>query len=564
MVKEMLNIYTTQMRLTSGSEPSQENSDEIGKVEVTETELAHSEEIFRLLVGAVSDYAIFALDPNGIILTWNTGAIRLKGYDASEVVGTSFTRFYTPPDVMRKHPEWELEQATKNGTYEEEGFRLRKDGTLFWANVVITALRDKNGKLRGFGKVTRDLTARRQSEEALRQSEERFRLMIEGVTDYAIFMLDPEGKIATWNAGAERNKGYKTSEIIGKHFSIFYPQADLDADKPGLELREATRVGKFEDTGFRVRKDGTRFWANVVITAIRDKSGKLIGFSKVTRDLTERKAAEEKIERAYKDLEQRVRDRTADLEKAKLEAEKAVASRDEFFSIASHELRTPITSLKLKSQIAKRRIKTARMNSVEQMEAYIDETEVQLERLVKLIEDMLDLTRVSTGRLPMEFEIESVSDATREAVSRLEPQFNEQGTPIEFKGSSDALARIDRTRLQQVVTNLLTNTLRYAPGKPVSVEVTRNGDKIILAVKDNGPGISKENQQTIFNRYERLAPTDNISGLGIGLYLARSIVTEHGGTISVVSESGSGALFQVELPVEKKSNVAQLKSTRHD
>ncbi|NUO63670.1 MAG: PAS domain S-box protein [Gemmatimonadaceae bacterium] len=249
-------------------------------------------ELHRLLVESVQDYAIFALDPDGYILSWNAGAERFKGYAAEEIVGKHFSIFYPKAKVESGWPEHELKEAARVGRFEDEGWRIRKDGSRFWANVVITALRDSSGQLLGFAKVTRDLTERRAAEEALRLSEERFRLLVTSVKDYAIFMLDPGGHVATWNEGAERAKGYKAEEIIGKHFSIFYPPEKVAVRFPDFELAEAARVGHFEDEGWRIRKDGSRFWANVVITALRDGDGKLVGFGKVTRDLTERRAAE--------------------------------------------------------------------------------------------------------------------------------------------------------------------------------------------------------------------------------------------------------------------------------
>ena len=251
-------------------------------------------ELHRLLVESVQDYAIFALDPDGYILSWNPGAERFKGYTADEIIGKHFSIFYPYERIASGFPDYELREAARVGRFEDEGWRLRKDGTRFWANVVITALRDSTGTLVGYAKVTRDLTERRAAEDALRLSEERFRLIVQGVRDYAIFMLDTTGHVATWNEGAERLKQYRTEEIIGKHFSIFYPPERVAEKYPDYELREAERVGRFEDEGWRIRKDGTRFWANVVITALRDPDGHLIGFSKVTRDLTERRASEER------------------------------------------------------------------------------------------------------------------------------------------------------------------------------------------------------------------------------------------------------------------------------
>ena len=257
----------------------------------------HEADQLRLLVQGTTDYAIFMLDPHGRVVTWNAGAERIKGYKADEIIGQHFSKFYPQEALDRGWPAHELKVATAEGRFEDEGWRVRKDGTRFWANVVISALRGEHGELRGFSKVTRDLTARREAEESLRQSEERFRLLVETATDYAIFVLDPQGRVASWNAGAERIKQYKADEIIGQHFSKFYPQEALGRGWPAHELKVAEAVGRIEDEGWRVRKDGTQFWANVVITALKDELGQLRGFSKITRDMTARKQAEESARR---------------------------------------------------------------------------------------------------------------------------------------------------------------------------------------------------------------------------------------------------------------------------
>ncbi|MDB5341387.1 MAG: two-component hybrid sensor and regulator, partial [Planctomycetaceae bacterium] len=248
-------------------------------------------EQLRLLVDGTSDYAIFMLDTEGRVATWNRGAERLKGYTAGEIIGEHFSRFY--PAESKDWPLHELNVAKAEGRFEDEGWRQRKDGSRFWANVIITAVRDERGHLRGFSKVTRDLTKRRESEDALRRSEERFRLLVEGAEDYAIFLLDTEGCVASWNLGAQRIKGYSAEEIIGQHFSRFYPEDAIDRGWPEYEIQMAESEGRFEDEGWRIRKDGARFWANVVITALRDENGNLRGFSKITRDMTERKKSEE-------------------------------------------------------------------------------------------------------------------------------------------------------------------------------------------------------------------------------------------------------------------------------
>jgi diguanylate cyclase (GGDEF)-like protein/PAS domain S-box-containing protein len=255
-----------------------------------------AEHLLDLFVDSVVDHAILMLDVDGNVATWNAGAERFKGYRAEEIVGRHFSIFYPPADIAAGKPARELQVAATEGSSEDEGWRVRRDGTQFWANVVITALRDPDGTLRGYGKITRDLSERRKADLALRASEERFRLMIEAVEDYAIFMLDLEGRVATWNAGAQRFKGYRAAEIIGRHFSTFYPPEDVAAGKPAHELTVAAAEGHLVDEGWRVRQDGSQFWANVLITAMRDVDGQLRGYCKITRDLTESRLHERQLE----------------------------------------------------------------------------------------------------------------------------------------------------------------------------------------------------------------------------------------------------------------------------
>ena len=400
---------------------------------------------FRLLVDGVKDYAIFILDTEGYIATWNLGAETIKGYKSDEIIGKHFSIFYPEEEIQLDKPGYELKVAAEVGRFEDEGWRIRKDGSRFWANVVITALKDKEGILRGFGKVTRDLTDRKRTEEGLRRSEERFRLLIEGVKDYAIFMIDPRGYIESWNMGAEKIKGYKADEIIGKHFSIFYPEEEIQRDKPGYELKVAAEVGRFEDEGWRIRKDGSRFWANVVITALRDKEGTLRGFGKVTRDLTDRKQAEE--ERLKLAREQVTR----------AEAEAANRAKDEFLATVSHELRTPLNAIVGWGRM----IRNTKMDEKGLAHA-LDIIERNAKLQAQLIDDLLDVSRIISGKLRLTVMPVELPPVIEAALDVIRPAAEAKNIRLQVMLDSNAgLVSGDPDRLQQVIWNLLSNAVKF-------------------------------------------------------------------------------------------------------
>src|SRR5579863_2142395 len=419
-------------------------------------DLHQSEERFRLLVESVEDYAIFMLDPDGIVLTWNRGAERFKGYRAVEIIGQHFSRFYPPEALERGFPAHELEVARANGTFEDEGWRVRKDGSLFWANVVITAVRNARGELLGFAKVTRDLTQQRAHEEELRRSEERFRLLIEGVSEYAIFMLDANGRVATWNVGAERIKGYTAREIIGQHFSTFYPRDARESGWPDHELRVAAEKGSFVDNGWRVRKDGTTFWANVTITALRDDTGQLIGYAKLTRDMTEAKRVE-----AVQVTNQQ-REEMLDAERsARMAAQRATRLKDEFLATLSHELRTPLSAILGWTQVLLRG-ETAR--GPEEQRRAIEVIDRNARAQVQLIDDLLDLSRIMTGKLRLDLQQVSFGSVIGAAVDSAKPAAEAKGIRLKaLLGAGTDIVNADASRLQQVVWNLLTNALKFTP-----------------------------------------------------------------------------------------------------
>jgi PAS domain S-box-containing protein len=513
--------------------------------------LRQSEERFKLLVESVRDYAIFMLDPGGYVLTWNAGAERFKGYRAQEIIGQHFSKFYLPEALAQGLPEQELELASRTGVFEDEGWRVRKDGTLFWANVVITAMRDTQGELVGFAKITRDLTQRRAHEEDLRRSEERFRLLVEGVSDYAIFMLDPNGRVSTWNSGAERIKGYAADEIIGQHFSTFYPQDAKDSGWPEHELQVAAEKGKFVDTGWRLRKDGTTFWANVTITALRDDAGKLLGFAKLTRDLTQAKRAE-----AMESVNQQ-REEMLDAERnARMAAQRATRLKDEFLATLSHELRTPLSAILGWTQLL---LRPDSSKGAEEQKRAIEIIDRNARAQVKLIDDLLDLSRVMTGKLRLDLHQVSLASIVEAAVDSAKPSAEVKGIRLKaILSSNQDIVSADSARLQQVVWNLLTNAIKFTPkGGQVQVLLQRVNSHLELSVSDTGIGIPANYLPHVFDRFSQKdsSTTRAFGGLGLGLAICKQLVELHGGSIRAASlGEGRGATFSVQLPL----SIAQL------
>jgi PAS domain S-box-containing protein len=504
-----------------------------------------TENRFRLLVDGVRDYAIFMLDPQGRVQTWNSGAALIKGYRADEIIGQHFSKFYPPEAVAKDFPAYELRMAVAEGRFEDEGWRVKKDGSLFWANVIITALYGENKTLRGFAKVTRDLTQRREHEERLRQSEERFRLLVEGVTDYAIFMLDVNGIVTTWNTGAARIKGYRAEDIIGQHFSRFYPPDALESGWPEHELRVAAAEGRFVDEGWRLRKDGSRFWANVTITALRDDSGRLRGFAKLTRDLTERKRTEA--------LEASGAEREAMLEAergARMLAQRTARVKDEFLATLSHELRTPLNAILGWTQLLRSRPNPESAEFQRGMEVIERNARAQ----VRLIDDLLDLSRIMSGRFRLDVQQVSLLDVVKGALDSIEPAAQAKGVRLEsILDPKSVIVSGDPGRLQQVFWNLLSNAVKFTPkGGKVQVLLQRVNSHIEFCVSDTGIGIPGDFLPHVFERFSQKDSSTHreYGGLGLGLAISKQLVDLHGGSIQAKSMGeGQGATFVVTLPL---------------
>ena len=375
----------------------------------------------------------------------------------------------------------------------------------------------------------------RESADAARPGsmEERFRALVSSVKDYAIFMLDPSGRIETWNAGAERTKGYTADEIVGQHMSRFYTPEDLERRLPATLLAQAEREGRVESEGWRVRKDGTRFWADVVITALVDDCGKLMGYAKVARDLTERlRAQEEQFRLAH--------------------AEEAVRLRDEFLSIAAHELRTPLSAVQLQLQGLLERPE----GLDPRIRSRVERACRSGERLVALVDTLMDVSRITTGSFNLAPSRFDLTVAVQEVVERFREHATRAGSTVTVRSDGVLEGRWDRLRIEQVITNLLTNALKYAAGTPVEISLGGTEHHVMVTVSDGGPGIPESAQERIFLRFERAAPMRNFGGLGLGLYVARQIVEAHGGEIQLDRLRPKGAHFVIRLPREQSPGSA--------
>jgi PAS domain S-box-containing protein len=488
---------------------------------------------YQYLISGINDYAIYMLDPQGHVSSWNAGANRFKGYVAQEILGEHFSRFYTDEDRASGLPAHALRTALDQGKYESEGWRVRKDGTRFWAHVVIDPIYNEDGILLGFAKVTRDVTERKQAEDKLRESEQRFRLLVQGVTDYAIYMLSPEGLVTNWNSGAERIKGYLEEEIVGSHFSRFYTPEEQIAGVPKRALHTAATTGRFEAEGWRVRKDGTRFWAHVIIDAIHGEDGNLVGFAKITRDLTEKKRIADALEAANAALYQ---------------AQK-MESIGQLTGGIAHDFNNLLSVLSSGLEVlALQRGESGDSRTIESMRRAVD-------RGARLTQQLLAFAR----QQPLQAETRNVNRIITGFESVLRRAGN---TGIEFEIDLDRKAHsavIDSARLESALLNLVVNARDAMPDGGRIVIATRNvtldhhqagslpaGDYVRISVSDTGTGMPPD---VVSRAFEPFFTTKEVGkGTGLGLSQVYGFIKQSDGDVVIESRAGEGSTIAIYLP----------------
>ena len=490
---------------------------------------------FRLLIDAVVDYAIYMIDPDGIITSWNSGAKRFKGYEEAEILGEHFSRFYTADDRAAGLPQRALDTAIREGRFEGEGWRVRKDGTNFWSHVVIDPIIDPSGKLLGFAKITRDLTDRKMAEETLKQSEQQFRLLVQGVTDYAIYMLSPEGRVSNWNQGAQRIKGYLPEEIIGQHFSIFYTPEDRELGEPQRALEIATREGRFENKSWRMRKDGTRFLAHVVVDAIRGDTGTLLGFAKITRDITEAHQAQQALEKTREAL---------------FQAQKMQAIGQLSGGIA-HDFNNLLTVILGNLEIVQKR-----MGDDAKISRLLENATQGALRGVSLTQRMLAFAR------RQELKTESVDIAQLvQGITGLLRSSLGPGIRIDTRFPEDLEAVLaDTNQLELALLNLATNARDAMPdGGVVSIVAEPQvvlelghsdlpaGRYVRLSVIDTGEGMD---EHTLASARDPFFTTKGLGkGTGLGLSMVHGFMEQLGGRFVLKCEKAQGTTAELWIPV---------------
>jgi PAS domain S-box-containing protein len=501
--------------------------------------LADKNVVFQRMIEEIQDYAIILMDAEGYIRNWNKGAEKIKGYTEAEILGIHFSIFYLQEDLDSGLPYQLMNEAKTTGRASQEGWRKRKDGTHFWGSITITALHDDDDNVVGYSKVTRDLTDKKAAEDKLRMSEERYHRMIAEVQDYAIILLNENGIIENWNLGAEKTKGYSSSEVVGKHFELFYTKEDRAINLPNTLLKQAADTGKASQEGWRVRKDGRKFWGSITITALHGKDGSVIGFSKVTRDLTQQKLAEDKLAAYTKELE---------LQNSELE---------QFAYVASHDLQEPLRKIQTFAELIKENF-----DNKEFVERYFGKLDASAKRMAELVRSLLNYSRLTQDKSGLSITDIDLNTVLAEVQQDFELLIEEKKAII--KSNKLPIILGNHIQLGQLFSNLISNSLKFSQTEPV-IQIEHSivskqqikdapvsladGNYIQLIFRDNGIGFEKEYSEQIFSLFQRLHGRQDYAGTGIGLALCKKIAENHNGMIIADSIPGKGATFYLYLPV---------------
>ncbi|HYJ65970.1 MAG TPA: PAS domain S-box protein, partial [Parafilimonas sp.] len=472
--------------------------------------LRSSEERLRLLIKSAKDYAIFSINLNRCIDTWNPGAENMFKYAEEEIKGKLGDILFTPEDQAAGAPEHEADTALKTGLAMNERWHMRKDGSYFYGSGSTMPVRDKEGKAIGFVKIMRDLTESKKAEEALHASEERLRMTIDSVTDYAIINTNTERLITGWNTGAERIFEYKAEEVIGKPVDIIFTPEDIAAGMPIKEMQTAIKDGLSPDERWHIRRDGTRFYMSGVMRPILNPD--IVGFVKIARDMTEQKLLEQ--------------------------------NKDDFIAIASHELRTPLTSIKAYTEMLCEVYEEAN-HADKELAVKLNE---QVDRLVELVRSLLDTTKLAQGQLALSPERFNLDELIQERVEELKHSTGNHQFKIVSAGNN--FVNADKKRIGEVISNLISNAIKYSPkGGEVIITTKKTSEGIEVSVHDNGIGIPEDVKNKIFERFFRVnANVSTFPGLGLGLYIAAIIIQQHGGRIWLDTAISKGSTFNFVLP----------------
>ncbi len=495
-------------------------------------QLRDSEELFRSLVEGVRDYAILMLDPQGCVTSWTDAAERLKGYSATEILGKDFGCFYSAEDQDRGHPQEVLRMAESNGRFEEEGWRVRKDGSSFWAEVLVTPMHDEQGNLRGFSKITRDVTERRENNERIRQSEEKFRALLESAPD-AVFIADSGGVIVLVNAQAERLFGFSRQEMCGQPVEMLLPYASRGAHAHRCEAFRRSGSVRRMGVGLELsglRKGGEEFPVEVTLSPIQTEHGYWVAAA--VRDIGERKLAERQ------------------LVIARQRAEEANHAKSAFLAAMSHEIRTPMNAILGMSEL----LSESDLN--DEQRQYVQIFRRAGNSLLNLINDILDFSKIEAGRLDLERTEFHLRDLVEQVVELIAPiaQSKQIALVSRFNPGLSHQYTGDPTRLRQVLLNMLGNALKFTETGEVALTVEPSQDgpgRIEFSVSDTGIGIPEDQLEAIFQDFRQgdSSTTRKYGGSGLGLAISRGIVERMGGTLSVVSEVGKGSTFRCAVPL---------------